>query len=276
MEREKLPLLVEEDLTLYSKGLDKVAVAYAKVFGGWPWFEVSRGASCGKFYRKEYLPGSPCPCGQEILKEAYPKDETIKYISEELSKPLAKGVILTADLQLSGFGWGYEFSGKEYIEAKYSSREARKLMSSLIKDKKYFYISEVGILPDFQGFGFGFKITSILAYEGTKNRLPVLMRTNDASPMVKIAKKLGMKMVQGTQIGLPDPENPERVVFIKSKIEIPSLQEYSEWFNTPNYFRDSRTSQEMIREWYQNIEDSYYQIYGQEKIESLRSGKETE
>ncbi|HKB88601.1 MAG TPA: hypothetical protein VKC53_03030 [Patescibacteria group bacterium] len=277
MEREKRPLIIEQDLAYSRIKTSEVAVAYAKVFSGWPWFEVSRGDYCGKFYGKENLPGTPCPCGQETLTEAYPIEETTKYISGEILEPRAtKAVVITSDFKLSGFGWGYELDGKEYIETKYSSEDARKLVSSLIEDKKYFYISEVGILPEFQGLGLGFRITNTLVYEGTKNMLPVLLRTNNESPMVKIAQKLGMKMVQGAQIGSPDPENPDRIVFIKSKIDIPSFSEYSSWFRTPNYFDDVRTPEEMKEKWYKYIENSYYEKYGQEKIETLRNPEDEE
>lgn len=57
---------------------------------------------------------------------------------------------------------------------------------------------------------------------------------------------------------------------------IPTLDEYLRGFNTPNYLGDPRTPEEMIRNWYKRLEDSYYEKYGQEKIESTRFRKEEE
>lgn len=57
---------------------------------------------------------------------------------------------------------------------------------------------------------------------------------------------------------------------------IPSLQEYLDGFKTPNYIGDPRTPQEMIDDWYKRMEDKYYELYGQEKIQSLRTRKEGE
>jgi len=55
---------------------------------------------------------------------------------------------------------------------------------------------------------------------------------------------------------------------------VPSLSEYRDSFKRPNYLGDPNTPDEMIREWFQNLEDKYYEIYGQEKIECLRYVKE--
>lgn len=57
---------------------------------------------------------------------------------------------------------------------------------------------------------------------------------------------------------------------------VPSLQEYMDGFKTPNYIGDPRTPQEMIDGWYKRIEDKYYELYGQEKIEATRFRKEGE
>lgn len=57
---------------------------------------------------------------------------------------------------------------------------------------------------------------------------------------------------------------------------VPSLEEYLNSFSTPDYLGDPRTPKEMADAWYKKIEDRYYELYGQEKIESLRFRKEGE
>lgn len=56
---------------------------------------------------------------------------------------------------------------------------------------------------------------------------------------------------------------------------VPTLQEYMDGFKTPNYIGDPKTPQEMIDGWYKRIGDKYYELYGQEKIESLKPRKES-
>jgi len=215
MERENFTSIKEELLNPDSSTLESVAVVYAKVFAGWPWYEVSKGMNCEQFYGPEFPPGSLCPCGYENLVEAYPKEETIKYIKDELSKPLALGINLAVNGLQSGFGWGYKLSGKDFAEKKYSKTDSRIAIASVVGNKDYFYISEVGIVPSFQGSGLGFRITSRLAEQASFYSLPILMRTNIESPMVKIGKRLGMSIVFGPSTDFIDPENPKRVVFTK-------------------------------------------------------------
>lgn len=58
---------------------------------------------------------------------------------------------------------------------------------------------------------------------------------------------------------------------------VPSLQEYIDGFTMPRYLDDPRSfSIEAIQAWYQKIENRYYELYGQEKIESLRIGSRKE
>ena len=209
--------LVQERLTPDSNRISSVALLYANVFAGWPWFEVSKGPVCQKFYGPDFKPGATCPCGCGTLKEAYPKEATITYINQELSKPLAYGETILFEDKPVGFGWGYELSGQEFAETKYRLPESRNMIQELIgKDNIYFYISEVGIIPDMQENGLGTRITTSLVDTGSSRGLPLLMRTNASSPMVKIAQKSGMLAIIGPKLEFVDQENPERIVFRKT------------------------------------------------------------
>lgn len=199
--------------------IENVAKVYAKVFAGWPWFEVSRGTGCNKFYGLEFQPKSPCPCGCGQLDEAYPLEETLEYIQKELSQPKAKGVVyaLEGSNKVIGFGWGYALNSQKFVEAKYNQPEIREQICTLLGNNTvYYYLSEVGIIPEFQNRRLGTKITSTLTQTALQYSLPVLMRTNFNSPMVRIAQKLNMDPVFGKTTGFVDFENPERVLFIKT------------------------------------------------------------
>jgi len=60
------------------------------------------------------------------------------------------------------------------------------------------------------------------------------------------------------------------------KKRVPTLAEFERGFKTPNFLNDPRTPDEMTQQWYRAIENKYYQLDGQEKIESLRPKKEGE
>ena len=215
MEKERPSNIKEELLTPESANMEKVSVVYAKVFGGAPWYEISKGAGCGNFYGPDLPPGLPCPCGCGILAEAYPIKETAEYIKGELSKPLALGITISNFGQQSGFGWGYGLNGQDFAKYKYNKSLSQKGIAEIVGDVNFFYISEVGIIPQLQGMGFGMKITLALANQAEIYNLPILMRTNSESPMVNIANKLGMKQIVGPNMKQQDPENAKRVIFLK-------------------------------------------------------------
>jgi len=70
--------------------LKKLAKLYAEVFSARPWNEVWRCINFNRFCGPEYVKGIPSPCCSIPLVEAYPEDETVNYILDELSQPLAK------------------------------------------------------------------------------------------------------------------------------------------------------------------------------------------
>lgn len=198
-----------------SERVGLIAETYAQVFAGWPWYEVSKGVGCGNFYGPSLPPGSPCPCGCGTLALAYPQEETSEYINAELSKPDAIGKVATESGVIVGFGWGYKLSGKYFAENKYRDEFFKETLNNLLGESYYYYISEVGVLPQVQGKGVGTKITTSLSLNGAFLNLPLLMRTNIDSPMVKIAQKLGMTAIVSPFLDIKDLENEKRVIFIK-------------------------------------------------------------
>lgn len=215
IEQTKSPIYIEK-LEANSEKLVQVASTYARVFAGWPWFEISRGPKCDNFYGQGLLPGNPCPCGCGNLEKAYPVKETVDYINQELSKPMSVGQIAKLGDNIIAFGWGYELTGEKFAKTKYKLPENQDLLEKLVgKDRVYFYISEVGVIPEAQGKKLGTKITTYLFNSGVLRSLPLLMRTNIISPMAIIAKNLGMIAIVSPNLNFSDQENPERVIFVK-------------------------------------------------------------
>lgn len=191
--------------------LAKVAGLYARVFAGWPWFEVSVCSACGQFSRE--IPGSACSCNSKTPRiPAYPTTETSDYIFGEISRPMALALLGFAnDRTLAGFGWGYPETEKDFALGKYRTSESQNIITAEIPESDYFYVSEVGVDPQSQTKGLGTEITARLS----DNPRPLLLRTLNISPMAKIARKLGYVEIIGPDKKTRDPENPDRIIFIK-------------------------------------------------------------
>ncbi len=203
-----------------------VASTYAEVFAGEPWKEVSRCDRCSQFSSKSPLLEAGCTCGGTFNLEAYPLVDTAQYIAQELNKTDAIGIFL-AQVQwleqvqrcISGFGWGFKMTPEELSLKKYRTQEMQQLVTELlIKTGFFYYVSEVGVLPNLQGLGFGKDLTNKIVDSGKqKGYQQFVVRTNEDSPMRYILEKMGMRAIIGLQTGLKDTENEARVLFVNEK-----------------------------------------------------------
>lgn len=206
-----------------SENLAAVATSYASVFAGEPWKEVSRCTQCGSFSSNEPGENAQCSCGGSFSKEAYPVKETAEYIAQEISQPDAVSAFLTQSLLLAkvqqtaqGFAWGYQMSRSHLSEKKYQTQEMQQLIVDVLSTCGFFfYVSEVGVLPELQGQGLGKLLTNQLLKEGEKKGYRhYVVRTNESSALRFILEKIGMKPVIGLQTGIRDTENEARVLFV--------------------------------------------------------------
>lgn len=202
----------------------KTSEKYRYIFGGKPWKEVSRGSGCRELYGPQNPPGSICPCGCGKLEEAYPIIETTRYIRDEIKKPNAIAIIAKENGEIVAFGWGYEETGKSFAESKYNEVNSDFVSNIVGKEKKVFYMSECGVVPEKQNLKdmkVGSRITLEIADMAVQQGNSLLLRTmksteDNPSRMDGIAKnKLGMKPIMGSEDTPPDPENPERILYYK-------------------------------------------------------------
>ena len=202
-----------------------VAKTYAQVFAGEPWREVSKCNKCGNFSDQSPEAGTECSCGGIFNVEAYPRVETTQYVATELARADAIGLMLSQLTWLkqvqrvNGFGWGYRMSPAELAARKYRSEQMQALVTELLVSAGFFYyVSEVGVLPEEQGNGYGTKLTSsIIDQAETGGYREFVVRTNEDSGMRYILEKLGMKPVIGLNTGIKDSENEARVLFVGNK-----------------------------------------------------------
>lgn len=202
-----------------------VARTYAQVFAGEPWREVSRCTNCGNFSQEKPQSGASCACGGAFSEEAYPLVETTNYVGRELVKPDATGLFLTQAALFNqvqqiaqGFGWGFKMSPAE-LSQKYRTEEMQSVVTDLLVRAGFFYyVSEVGVLPEVQGLGFGKRLTNQVVDAGRRKGYDqFVVRTNEDSAMRYILEKMGMQAIVGLQTGVKDTENESRVLFINKR-----------------------------------------------------------
>lgn len=198
------------------------AKVYAEVFAGEPWREVSKCNSCGEFGSSQPSEKKRCThCAKGRLSlPAYPERETQQYVTKELSRMDAVG-LLAVQMQLSkliGFGWGYAMDGRQFAGEKYKLAEMQQLVTDLLVNAgTFYYVSEVGVIESSQGHGIGKQLTHRLMDHGKKSQGTIVLRTNENSSMRYIAEHAGMKPVVGLKSGNTDTENEERVIYIGKK-----------------------------------------------------------
>lgn len=201
--------------------LAKIAGLYANAFAGDPWNEY-KVCQNGHYFGQKQSALTICAntsCGQP-LKIAYPEDETVAYITKELTRQ--NGTLITCEDKngkVLAAGWGYVCTAEE-LQAKYSSPEMRQKVIEKIKTAKkverVFYLSEMMVDEAVRNRGMAKTITKRLYGTAQSLDLNLVMRTRRDSPMVKIAEK--MQMSQLIKVG-EDTDNPDRVLFIKSNVK---------------------------------------------------------
>lgn len=221
--------------TLDNSQLNQLAGLYARVFAGPPWNEITKCATSKTFFGPETTVGNPCPDCGSALQEAYPTQETVEYIVQELSKPNPLGFLAYVQGELAGFSWGYETTVQEIAKSKWNTPRMQQTIQETLTElgviKPLFYGSETGVDPQFRGQGIGKKLFETRLAFAKKNQNFVLTRTNVNSPMYGISKQTAwVKQIFGPTASKPlfskswkndnkyitgiDKENTERVLFL--------------------------------------------------------------
>lgn len=102
----------------------KIARLYANAFADLPWNEYKVCPNSHFFGRLESELTSCSNCSQP-LKMAYPEEETVDYITKEITKP--EGTLITFEDEngeVFAAGWGYACTAEE-LQSKYSSSEMK-------------------------------------------------------------------------------------------------------------------------------------------------------
>lgn len=221
--------------------LPEVAKRYAEVFAGPPWNEFTWCKKLGIYLGLETQPGEKCSLDcMEVLDQAYPEIPTIATIGKELSMPNSLATIVRAKGRIIAFTWGYTYSSpEEFVETKYNSADNRSSIIELLKtegiNREFFYYSECGVIPSSRGKGLSNLIAQTLFEQADRLGQPVVLRSNQDSPMTAVAERFGMQQLLGPRVlvnrnlkrlstsgefvnGYRDSDNPQRVLYSKKSI----------------------------------------------------------
>src|ERR1700728_2466898 len=196
--------------------LVKIAALYANAFADPPWNEY-KVCKKGHYSGKEFADLTKCTTCNELLELAYPEDQTVDYISNEIGKP--NGTLITFEDQRTGevyaAGWGYTCTIEE-LKTKYKTTEMKEKVEVAIKKTalnadKIFYLSETMVDSCVRKQGIATQIFDGLLKRTNELGLKMVMRTHIQSPMVGIAEKKAMtRIINEGQ----DSEIQDRVLYI--------------------------------------------------------------
>lgn len=201
-ELECKPSELQIEKLVPKKDLTPTAKLYAEVFAGPPWNEYTKCTGCKEFFGLESKPKLPCNnCGQELTL-AYPINETERHIINEISRKDASIFVLKKQEDIIGFVWGFSYeSPDDFVKEKYRTSQMQNGIKSLLEENgitdEFFYFSECGVKMDQRGKKFSNILSGFLFEETRKIGLPVILRTNWASPMVTVARRFGMTQIMG-------------------------------------------------------------------------------
>lgn len=194
--------------------LVKMARLYAEVFADPPWNEY---AVCEKkhYYGREVKVTEGCPKCKTALAIAYPQEETVSYIAEELKKPEGTLVLFKdSSEEVYAAGWGYVCKIEDF-QTKYHTPEMQKKVVSAIKintqNGSIFYLSEVMVAKRARNQRIATKIAMALQDKAKQGKYNLVLRTHNDSPMARIANSLGMRRI--VKLG-EDTEMDGRVLFL--------------------------------------------------------------
>lgn len=186
---------------------EETAGVYARVFAGEPWNENTICPRGNEAYGLETQAGQPCPnprCGG-ILREFYPREETMAYIRKEGTREDALVLVARCRERVVGFSWAYTYvSPEEFAAQKYQpSRPMQEQVTELLRNQgatgRFYYFSETGILPEYRGNGLTDDFYRARLLVADQKSLTTLVRTNWQSPIIVVARRFGFSQLMGPE-----------------------------------------------------------------------------
>jgi len=184
MEIRKIDVLSDPNAVL------KIAKVYKETFGFEPWNEGFVCPVCSKTYPLS-VQSSFCPSCLRSRKEwlvrlveFWPESKVIADFYQENIKGNALCLVIEEKKQIVGFVWGY---GMDISPKTATKIEAPELANTYRRE--VFYLDECGVLPEFQGRGYGKAMVQRILAEQPYDIL--ILRTLENSVMRRLIENLG-------------------------------------------------------------------------------------
>lgn len=198
--------------------LKKMARLYADVFADPPWNEYKVCEGGDHYYGREAEELTVCQKCKRALKIAYPPEQTVSYIADEVKKTEGTLVLFEDGMgEVLAAGWGYVCKIEDF-KTKYRTPEMQKRVVNAIQintpNDSIFYLSEVMVDKRARTQGIATKIARFLQEKAQQGNFCLIMRTHNDSPMAKIGNNLGMRRIIDLK---GDSEMDGRILFLFGK-----------------------------------------------------------
>lgn len=199
---------------------------YPLVFADKPWNEWVKCKNESTLTKEVFwglssglMPRKPCPSCGEPLSKYYEYDATYAKIMAELQKPGTIAVLGLIRGGVAGFAWSYRTDIMRLAELKWP--ESRDMQDNVITTLANYvnpqteirYLSEVGVMPNARRQGVATRLSKL----ATRDNLPIVVRSDQKSPMVKICKDFGLIQVVGPKLEMRDTIRPNRVLYVSPR-----------------------------------------------------------
>lgn len=224
--------MLPPETSLSSGQIKQIAILYADVFRGPPWNESVKCNTCEKYEGEQIAVNSLCLCGGCFM-EAYPFNETSRYLESETQKPGFRHSLVEGQEQIVGFAWSYTTTPTELVVSKWSNPQNQMSILKVLEkygltpNTQFRYFCEIGIDPNYRGLGLSNQLT-----QQVTGPEPTLFRTNVGTKMMAVGPTLGYEQIMGPEVIVDrsseliiptgyifnciDSERQDRVLFFKS------------------------------------------------------------
>lgn len=212
-----------------------IALVFAEVFAGYPWYEVFKCNGCDSYFDSDVVLGQLCACcGKDYTSIAYPLDETEEMIRQQFSNEwhaLYLSHSHNDKKRVEGFAWGSKRSLEQttqYLPENLRSATTQEIQRFAITNDRFFAISEIGVREEVRGKGLGKILFNFLVEEARLQMACATVWTRSDTVLTPICLKAGFTQVFGPEMQIENGRvantgkiivgqhsaTPERVMFI--------------------------------------------------------------
>ncbi|MEI6316407.1 MAG: GNAT family N-acetyltransferase [bacterium] len=174
--------------------IKQIAVCYQKTFGEHPWHEGYRCPKCNKSFSLMCAKKLCDHCNHELVLY-WPLDKIETDFMYEMTKDNAICYVAKMNDEIIGFAWGYQVILNQEFDLYVNAPG----LSMQFENRNFFYLDEIGIIPNCQCKGIGKKLAFEIFNSQSYN---VLLRTLNNTQMSSMIERMGGENI----FNLPDSQ----------------------------------------------------------------------